>query len=128
VVDRSAAGKPAGHPDPLLLHEFPVHLFSGILVLPDDDGVVVLPEQKIALALVHLLEDVFLEGQVVVWVCAGGFDIDHPACSFSSLRCVCVHSITNARGREYSLPFCDKMQKKRRWHRWKKRFFPLSKR
>ena len=47
VVYRAAAGGAAHHMDAVGLHERPVDLALGVLILPDDDGVVILPQQQV---------------------------------------------------------------------------------
>lgn len=47
MVHGAAAGGAAHHMDLMGLHKGPVDLTLGVLVLPDDDGVVVLPQEQI---------------------------------------------------------------------------------
>ena len=47
MVHGTAAGGAAHHMDLMGLHKGPVDLTLGVLVLPDDDGVVVLPQEQI---------------------------------------------------------------------------------
>ena len=49
VVHRTAAGQPSYHSHTVFADELLVDLGGGIMVLPDDDGVVVLPQHEVGL-------------------------------------------------------------------------------
>ena len=61
VIHRAASGGPAHHMDAVLLHEGPVDLRLRVLILANDDGVVVLPQQQIG-TLPAMGQYIFLKG------------------------------------------------------------------
>ena len=68
VVHRSAAGETAGQKAPVLLQLSGAAFLPGVLVAADDHGVAVLPQVKDTALLVHCVEEIFLQGQIVVGV------------------------------------------------------------
>ena len=74
VVHRAAAGHSPHHPDAVGLHESPVDLRFGVLVLADDHCVRILPQNQNS-ALPAALQHRLLKGQIIGRVRAAGLQI-----------------------------------------------------
>ena len=81
MVNRAAAGGPAHHMDFVGFHEGAVDLSFRVLVLPDHDGVFILPEEQI-IAGCPPLEDNFLKRQIVIRISGTCLQIEHIGLAF----------------------------------------------
>ena len=75
MVDCAAAGSTPHDPDAVGFHKGTVDLCLGILILTNDNGIVILPEEEVR-PVCTLAQDILLESQIVRWVRAACFQID----------------------------------------------------